>query len=96
MLTEGQNRKPLIGSRRCAAVAFGPAPMNGTLVIGSDGLFKYCKRERLLSLARSAELQSIPEFLMQATELPSGAIQDDFAVVVCREEGCSGNPTGAG
>jgi PPM family protein phosphatase len=84
-LTADQNRKPLVGSRLCSAIAFGPVPMRGTLVLGSDGLFKYCPREKLLSIARSAELDLIPELLLRASQLPSGKLQDDFAVLVCRE-----------
>ena len=85
VLTAGQSRKPLVGSRRCAAVAFGPVPMQGTLVLGSDALFKYCPRERLLGIVRSAELEAIPELLLRAARLPSGRLQDDFAVLVCRD-----------
>jgi serine/threonine protein phosphatase PrpC len=85
VLTEEQNRKPLVGSRRCAAVAFGPVPMRGTLLLGSDGLFKYCSRDTLLSIARSSELDSIPEQLVRASQLPSGRLHDDLAVLVCRE-----------
>ncbi|MFT3927470.1 MAG: protein phosphatase 2C domain-containing protein [Myxococcales bacterium] len=85
MLTENQNRKPLVGSGRCSAVPFGPVPMRGTLVLGSDGLFKYCRRERLLDIVRSPDLELIPELLLRASRLPSGRLQDDFAVIVCRD-----------
>jgi serine/threonine protein phosphatase PrpC len=84
VLTEAQRRKPLVGSGRCATVGFGPVAMRGTLVLGTDGLFKYCPREKLLHFARSADLQEIPELLLRATQLPSGRLQDDFAVLVCR------------
>ena len=85
VLTEGQNRKPLVGSRRCAPVAFGPVPMRGTLVLGSDGLFKYCPRDVLLGIARSSNLDAIPEQLVSASQLPSGRLHDDLTVLVCRE-----------
>jgi hypothetical protein len=84
VLTTNQNRKPLVGSRRCSAIAFGPVPMRGTLVLGSDGLFKYCPRKELLSIARSPELERIPELLLRASQLPSSRLQDDFAVLVAR------------
>jgi serine/threonine protein phosphatase PrpC len=84
-LTAEQNRRPLAGSGRCAAVAFGPLPMRGTLVLGSDGLFDYCARGALLNIARSPDLDAIPELLLRASQLPSGQLQDDFAVLVCRE-----------
>ncbi|HEV7558771.1 MAG TPA: hypothetical protein VGO00_25040, partial [Kofleriaceae bacterium] len=38
-LTEHQRRKPLVGGG-CEPVAF-EAPFDGTLVVGSDGLFRY-------------------------------------------------------
>jgi len=87
VLTEHQNRKPLIGSRSCRPVAFGPVSMNGTLVLGSDGLFKYCKLERLLSIARSVSIDAMPQQFLESVRLPSGRIQDDFSVLVCREAG---------
>lgn len=67
------------------AVAFGPVPLHGTLVLGSDGLFKYCSRETIVQLAREPDLQSIPGLLARAAQLPSGGLQDDLAVLVCRD-----------
>jgi serine/threonine protein phosphatase PrpC len=84
VLTENQNRKPLVGSRRCVPVAFGPVALSSTLVLGSDGLFKYCPREALLTIVRSLDIDAVPESLLRATQLPSGRLQDDFAVLVCR------------
>jgi serine/threonine protein phosphatase PrpC len=87
VLTEHQNRKPLIGSRSSRPVAFGPVPMAGTLILGSDGLFKYTNVDRLLSIARSPTVDSIPRLLLDAVKLPSGRIQDDFSVIACRGAG---------
>lgn len=96
-LTERQSRRPLVGSRRCTPSAFGPTPLDGTLVLGTDGLFKYCPRNTLLSIARGPNLDEIPQRLLEASALPNGRLQDDFGVVVCRRsarvhrgiEGCS-------
>lgn len=60
------------------------APLTGTLVVGSDGLFKYAPRVRLLELVRTTDLDLLPAALVQLARLPSGGLQDDIAVVVCR------------
>lgn len=67
-LTGGQQRKPLLGSG-CTPVAFaGMSPRGATLLVASDGLLRYAKRAALLGLVR----------------LPSGGLQDDVSIVLCR------------
>lgn len=50
-LTAGQKKKRL-GSGRADPVAFHRPRLDGTLVLGSDGLFKYVSRERVAEAAR--------------------------------------------
>lgn len=83
-LTEMQYRGPLIGSRRCYPVAFGPIELDGTLIIGSDGLFKHCDRANLLRLARSADYEVLPELLLGAAKPSTGKLRDNFSVAVYR------------
>ena len=82
-LTEGQQRKPLLGSGSAAPVGFGPVPLEGRLVVGSDGLFKYCQRRRLLLEAMRSPLGVAATALVNAVRLPSGNLQDDIALVLC-------------
>lgn len=83
-LTELQFRGPLVGSRRCYPVPFGPVPAAGTLIVGSHGLFRHCDREHLVRLARSADVGAIPERLLAAVTPPFGKLRDTFSVAVCR------------
>jgi serine/threonine protein phosphatase PrpC len=81
-LTERQQRKPLLGDGG-VPVAFS-SPFAGTLVVGSDGLFKYVARERIVAACTAATVDEVAEALVAAAELPNGGLQDDVSVVVCR------------
>jgi len=82
-LTSGQARKPLLGSGRARPVAF-QFPRRGILVTGTDGLFKYVPRNRILACTRLDDLDAMAEALIDAARLPSGRFQDDIAVVLVR------------
>jgi serine/threonine protein phosphatase PrpC len=82
VLTQGQQRKPLLGSEAAVPVGFGPTVRKGRLVIGTDGLFKYVSSERIRELASSGNPHGMAEALVDAARLPSRALQDDVAVVV--------------
>ena len=81
-MTEAQNRKPLLGPGRAQPVGFGPVPLEGRLVVASDGLFKYCDRERLLSVAMGDPLGVAATGLVEEARLPSGALHDDVSIVL--------------
>jgi PPM family protein phosphatase len=55
-LTTGQSRKPLVGAGCTPFAINGPAPGDGTLVIASDGLFRYAKRDDIIRIAAGADL----------------------------------------
>ena len=79
-----QRRKPLLGSGAAVPVAFRSEHSGGTLVVGSDGLFKYTPG----ALIRETALQGTPGeacgALLELVRLPGGALQDDVGVVVRR------------
>ncbi len=84
-LTEGQIRKPLIGSGSARAVPFELSRNSaGTLVVASDGLFKYAASERICAAARKDDLSKIASELLGLVRLPTGGLQDDVAVLVAR------------
>lgn len=83
-LTAFQTRKPLLGSGHATPRTFASPPLKDTLVIATDGLFKYARRERLLPILRSSHLPSIPQRAVNHVRLPPGNLQDDVAIVVCR------------
>ncbi len=71
-------------ARTPVRLMIGPTPLDGTLVLGTDGLFKYCPHTALLAITRSPNLDEIPQQLLKATALPNGRLQDDVGVIVCR------------
>ena len=81
-LTAGQRRKPLLGSGGAMPVAFGPYPWVPRLLLGSDGLFKYVPHERIRQLATASPVESAAAALIDAARLPSGALQDDVALIL--------------
>jgi serine/threonine protein phosphatase PrpC len=82
VLTEHQQRKPLLGDGGLP-VAFA-SPLTGTLVVGSDGLFKYVAREQIVAACSAATVDEVADALIAAAELPGGGLHDDVSVVVCR------------
>ena len=85
-LTERQVRKPLIGTGSAVPVPFEAGLGTGTLVLASDGLFKYARRNQIASLARDADIRRSAEQLARLPRLRSGELQDDVAIVLCRGE----------
>jgi PPM family protein phosphatase len=80
-LTLGQ-RKARLGSGRAAPVSFRRDGLDGTLVVGTDGLFKYATPSGIGEAVRDRSPEEAAERLVEVVRLPSGAFQDDVAVVV--------------
>lgn len=85
-LTSRQRRKPLLGSSAAEPVGFGPVPVTGRLLLGTDGLFKYVAVERIQHLGLAGPLDVAAQRLADAARLPSGGLQDDVAVALAGSE----------
>jgi len=84
-LTSKQERKPLIGSREAVAVPFmHRQPLEGVLIVASDGLFDYAKRDEIVKLISQSDFHSIPRKCIELVRLPSGELWDDIVVVAAR------------
>lgn len=85
-LTEAQRKKPFLGSGNAQAVPFTlPVPASGgTLLIASDGLFKYASQERILDAVRLPDGEEAADALLNAARLRSGSFSDDIVVLLCR------------
>ena len=83
-LTDGQVRKPLVGSGSAVPVSFRHALDDGTLLLASDGLLKYARREDIARIALLDDLDEASRCLVKLPELRSGEIPDDIAAVLCR------------
>jgi serine/threonine protein phosphatase PrpC len=56
--------------------------LDGVLVVGTDGLFKYASPDRVVAAVRGCSTSEAAEHLVSFVRLPSGAYPDDVAVVV--------------
>jgi hypothetical protein len=84
-LTRDQHRKPLIGDHS-VALPFRAGPLaGGTLLVASDGLFRYAPTEALVRIANGPVLAAAARELVELVRLPSGELPDDVALVLCRE-----------
>ena len=81
-LTAHQRRRPLLGSGEAVPVVFEAALGNDRLLLASDGLFKYTTAERICALAMQRSVAEAADALANCVRLPSGAFQDDVAVVL--------------
>lgn len=84
-LTEKQVRKPLLGEGRSHPTAF-ESDATGLLVVATDGLWKYAKRERVVHELAIRPLEAAIAALVDATRLRNGALQDDVAIAICDVE----------
>jgi len=85
-LTERQHRKPLVGGG-CVPVAFRcERPLGtATLLVASDGLFAYAAAADIARIVRAGgDLCAMADTLVGLVRLPTGGLQDDVTIVLCR------------
>ena len=84
-LTAAQVRKPGLGTGMARPMLFRSGPLaDGTLLIASDGLWKYTTPARICEIVRRTGIDSLPEALVNLVRMPAGGLQDDIAVAVAR------------
>jgi len=84
-VTHAQHRKPLIGDGAAiTALATGPLA-GGTLVVASDGLWRFAKAADIVRIVSGPDLESAARELLALVRLPSGQVHDDVSIVLCRE-----------
>lgn len=93
-ITSHQHRKPLIGDGAVVTPIEAGGLHGGTLLVASDGLLRYAKRDDIARLARGADLAVAAKALVELVRLPSGELPDDVSVILCRDGGVGGTPTG--
>jgi hypothetical protein len=87
ILTDKQVKNPAVGWGTAVAVGFGAdlvAPW--TLLVMTDGVWKYAGWEKLRACAESGTGPEILDTLRAAVRLRSGAFQDDFTLVVVQTD----------
>jgi serine/threonine protein phosphatase PrpC len=84
VLNEHSGRKPWLGSGTSMPQPFFAAANQQTLLLATDGLWKYADRDRLCAIARGEDLNLGVIQLIDAALPLSGPLQDDVAVVLAR------------
>jgi serine/threonine protein phosphatase PrpC len=85
-LTRRQAHKPYLGSSAALPVPFDAVWNEGTLLLATDGLFKYTDRDRILAAVRVPDLDEAAQNLVELVRLPDGTFQDDVGILLCRRE----------
>jgi PPM family protein phosphatase len=83
-LTERQHPKPFLGTGAAIPIPFSARRFDGTLLMASDGLFKYTSPESICEVALEAEIEETAKRLVDLVRLRSGGLPDDISVVLCR------------
>jgi serine/threonine protein phosphatase PrpC len=81
-LTARQARKPLLGEGTAQPVGFEARLGRGTLLVATDGLWKYVKPARIAKAASIRPLDVACAALVDGARLKNGALQDDVAIVL--------------
>lgn len=77
-------RKPYLGAGVAVPHQFTRKVNGGTLVVASDGLWKYTSLDSIAQSVRAGKPERLATEMADLTRLRSGAIQDDIAIVTCR------------
>lgn len=81
-LTQGQQRKPFIGSASGWPVPFRRPREAGRLLLATDGLLKYTSAERINATCREHPADAAAQRLIELVRYPSGALPDDVTIIV--------------
>ncbi|HEY1552005.1 MAG TPA: hypothetical protein VGG28_29465 [Kofleriaceae bacterium] len=83
-LTEHQQRKPLVGGG-CMPTSFEHAvPIGATLVVASDGLWRYATIAEIAAIARQPDMARASSRLVELVRLPDRSLQDDISIALAR------------
>jgi serine/threonine protein phosphatase PrpC len=85
ILTEKQQRKPLLGSGDANPVGFNHVPLSGLLLVATDGFCNYVKRTDVVKAVLQNDFVSLPRNLLAMVRLKSGELWDDVGIVICRQ-----------
>lgn len=81
-LTQGQQRKPVIGSGSAWPNPFKCPRQSGRLLPATDGLLKYTSAERIVETCWNSQADEAARQLIELVRYPSGALPDDVTVIL--------------
>ena len=84
VLAGRRRRKPYLGHGIAVPEAFAIPPLAGTLLVATDGLFKYADPDRIAAVARQSDLTTAGAELAALPRGSDGTYYDDLALVLCR------------
>jgi serine/threonine protein phosphatase PrpC len=84
-LTAAQRRKPLLGDG-AFPVSFRTTELRGRLLLASDGLINYARRDAIISAANGGDLQVSAKLLVDLPRLASGDYPDDVSVILAEPD----------
>ena len=84
VLTRGQHAKPLLGGGAHPVAVAAGALADATLVVASDGLFRYARALDIARIATAPDLGAAATGLLELVRQPTGNVLDDVAIVLCR------------
>jgi PPM family protein phosphatase len=84
ILTTEAYPKPWLGSGIAKPIPFFAPDEPGTLLLMTDGVWKYAPQDLLIEWARTLEVSALPAKFIDAAKLRSGQLQDDAAIVAAR------------
>lgn len=88
-LTSGQHTKSRLGTGRAVPVTFQRATLDGVLLVGTDGLFKYASKGVIAHIVRANTIGRTAEALVELVRLPSGGFADEAAIFVATRKPAS-------
>ncbi len=83
-LTWNQRAAPTLGSAGAVPIPFEHRGPGGTLLVATDGLFHCAPADRICAAARGDDLDDAAKALVELARIPTGDLQDDITVVLCR------------
>ncbi len=83
-LTEGQQRKPFVGSGGAWPVPFQRRNEPGWLLLATDGLLKYTSAERIVGVCREQPVELAAKQLIELVRYASGGLPDDVTVILAK------------
>ncbi|HZO84371.1 MAG TPA: protein phosphatase 2C domain-containing protein [Verrucomicrobiae bacterium] len=84
VLTKAQRRKPCLGTGAACPTTFYFPALAGTLLVASDGLFKYTSSDAIANVVRHANLDVAAKELVRLVRYPSGELPDDISIILVR------------
>ncbi len=80
-LTTKQRHRPLLGSESAIPTSFGSIPLNGRLLLATDGLIKHAPLAKIREIMQNNPTNTA-NALVECVRYPSGNLPDDVTVIV--------------